>query len=317
MATRAQESPAPFKCKKQKAGGSSAEDAISRRSTERPPAGGAGGQRAGTKARGKLRRAPSRRPRWSPICSRPVLRAALPFLAEALRGGGRVLVLVHCSRGESRSASVAAAYLMQARGLALQDARRTPPCAPTPASWRSSSAGTRTRMPRVCASPGRRSKANGGTATTTAPAAAAEPSAQALSAWARERCSDPADCELPERESLALPDMGAWLLVPHGEAAAAAAARRAVAVVGGIEGAVLVQGVLSRQVQGVPARDRGNGAPRLRRRTSFPQSYRGNRRLQLDDASGTFARRLWSSLGARAGARAGAPVRRLAGGGGG
>mmetsp|Transcript_1301 Transcript_1301/g.4136 ORF Transcript_1301/g.4136 Transcript_1301/m.4136 type:complete len:136 (+) Transcript_1301:3-410(+) len=41
----------------------------------------------------------------------PVMRVALPFLAAALRSGGRVLV--HCDRGASRSASVVIAHLMQ------------------------------------------------------------------------------------------------------------------------------------------------------------------------------------------------------------
>lgn len=42
----------------------------------------------------------------------PVMRRALPFISDALAGGGRVLV--HCERGASRSVSVVCAHLMRA-----------------------------------------------------------------------------------------------------------------------------------------------------------------------------------------------------------
>lgn len=44
----------------------------------------------------------------------PVMLVALPFVRDALAQGGRVLV--HCDRGQSRSASVVAAYFMHSRG---------------------------------------------------------------------------------------------------------------------------------------------------------------------------------------------------------
>lgn len=60
----------------------------------------------------------------------PVMRVALPFLAAALRSGGRVLV--HCDRGASRSASVVIAHLMQHGGLdlpaALSHVKQHRPC---------------------------------------------------------------------------------------------------------------------------------------------------------------------------------------------
>ena len=50
----------------------------------------------------------------------PVLAQALPFITQALSAGGRVLV--HCEMGASRSASVVAAYLMEAGNLNSKDA---------------------------------------------------------------------------------------------------------------------------------------------------------------------------------------------------
>jgi len=52
----------------------------------------------------------------------PVMREALPFVADAVAGGGRVLV--HCEQGRSRSASVVIAHLMCARGWGAQEALR-------------------------------------------------------------------------------------------------------------------------------------------------------------------------------------------------
>ena len=49
-----------------------------------------------------------------------VMLEALPFVADAVATGGRVLV--HCDKGASRSASVVLAYLMHARGLDLAEA---------------------------------------------------------------------------------------------------------------------------------------------------------------------------------------------------
>lgn len=50
----------------------------------------------------------------------PTFDAALPWLRDALSGGGRVLV--HCERGASRSASVVVAHLMEAQGLGVAEA---------------------------------------------------------------------------------------------------------------------------------------------------------------------------------------------------
>merc|ERR1711924_263390 len=50
----------------------------------------------------------------------PVMMEALPFIAEALAAGGRVLV--HCEQGQSRSASVVAAHLMSSEQVSIHQA---------------------------------------------------------------------------------------------------------------------------------------------------------------------------------------------------
>merc|ERR1719379_1309207 len=60
----------------------------------------------------------------------PVMMEALPFIAEALAAGGRVLV--HCEQGQSRSASVVAAHLMSSEQISIHQAlavlRKHRPC---------------------------------------------------------------------------------------------------------------------------------------------------------------------------------------------
>ena len=49
-----------------------------------------------------------------------MMEEALPWLAAALEGGGRVLV--HCQQGKSRSAAVVAAYLLRSAPAAAAEA---------------------------------------------------------------------------------------------------------------------------------------------------------------------------------------------------
>lgn len=50
----------------------------------------------------------------------PVMERALPFIADAVKSGGRILV--HCEQGRSRSASVVIAHLMRERGMNASEA---------------------------------------------------------------------------------------------------------------------------------------------------------------------------------------------------
>lgn len=216
---------------------------------------------------------------WCPIPDEetaqlaPVLRDAVPFIDEAIRGGGRVLV--HCARGQSRSASVVIAYLMATCRWSLDEAfaavvaqrRSVKPNAGFMRQLRRGTCILDDSVARLCEEKGQR-----------------EVSPKDLSSRILEDFSR--DSQRAEHHGMKSTTMGEWL---DADFEPARIARRELQHGLGI----VLEGVLSRQECLRVIRETeelGYG------RTGYMQEYRGNRRLMLDDVGGAMAERLWHRI---------------------
>jgi len=203
----------------------------------------------------------------------PAMLEALPFIETAIASGGRVLV--HCEQGKSRSASVVVAFVRAWTGLGPQRALDfVQACRPQALpNW-----GFLKQLEEEAWNSLLRFK---GTAQDPSP----EPTAAELTGWVKRSFSSMQQSNRDEHEVLCSDNMSSWLgnaFMPD---------RIRAGSLGGL--GVALEGVFSRsECWSIIRRTESFGYGR----TAYPQSYRGNRRLQLEDRSGNLANAVWERI---------------------
>jgi len=203
----------------------------------------------------------------------PVMVKALPFIASAISGGGRVLV--HCEQGKSRSASVVAAFVAVKKGICMQRAldwvqHCRPLALPNHGFLLQLETGAWWSELQMQSPPHGR------------------PSAEDLTRWIKRSFCFKHLSEFPEHEDRAEKGMASWLDDFMPDRVTAISLGEGVMDLG-----LALQSVFTRAEcwRIIAATERhGYG------RTGYPQQYRGNRRLQLDDATGAFTAAVWERI---------------------
>eukprot|EP00933_Yihiella_yeosuensis_P047600 TRINITY_DN4345_c0_g1_i1.p1 TRINITY_DN4345_c0_g1~~TRINITY_DN4345_c0_g1_i1.p1 ORF type:complete len:551 (-),score=62.90 TRINITY_DN4345_c0_g1_i1:348-2000(-) len=209
-----------------------------------------------------------------------VIEASLPFIHDAIKQGGRVLV--HCEQGRSRSASIVVAYLMATFGLgserALDWVQRCRPFALPNTSFLRQLQKHDWQVPSVP------SLYRGQQNPYLTALGYVSCSQEDLTRWIVRsfRHFDRDNC--PEKDAVKIRNTGSWLQsgLKHEPV------RVNIAQLG-----FELQSLLSREECWCIIKDTeaiGYG------RTSYPQGYRGNRRLQIDDVSGNLAETIWQRI---------------------
>ena len=218
----------------------------------------------------------------------PTMHAALPFIASAIEEGGRVLV--HCERGASRSASVVTAYLMASQHgpsdlqSTLETIKAARPCVRPNEGFMSQ---LKRRRWAAEKRDGEEKEEGAGRKRRVAEAR----SANELSEWITAQCYHALDVNY-EQEPVECATMAEWL---EGECSYKSTnnPRRLTSTPVAHDLGHCLGGLLSRsecrEIIGETERI-GYGV------TSYPKSYRGNRRLQLDDTSGVLSKVLWERM---------------------
>lgn len=209
----------------------------------------------------------------------PVMLQALPFMQQAISVGGRVLV--HCEQGKSRSASVVVAYIMATVGIGREAAldlvqSRRPIAQPNEGfmeqllheKWLQTLELSTDTFPQA-----KRSR-------TMEP----EPSSDDLTRWIKRSYALQLRSDGPEHEGLSTKD-ASWL---SSNFDAEVVERRDLQGLG-----FELLNLFSRSecwniIQETETLGYG--------RTAYPHAYRGNRRLQLDDAPGCLAQSIWHRI---------------------
>ena len=214
----------------------------------------------------------------------PVMQRALPFITEAIASGGRVLV--HCEQGVSRSATVVCAHLMLTSGAAQMSASEALATVRQHRPSARPNAGFMQQLDR------REWEANDeaaqvATSGVASSAFATEPTARQLGDWLETR-GYTADDVRPEKPSIACPAAGQWLCDDVSFDPSTVRARELKQSLG-----TVLDGLFTRRecAQIIASAERlGFGV------TNFPQRYRGNRRLQVDDTTGALAAQIWGRI---------------------
>ena len=194
----------------------------------------------------------------------PVFAEALPFIAHALSSSTNNKVLVHCERGASRSASVVAAYLMDSLGIddiqaleILQDRR----------SAVRPNTGFRQQL---------RDLARQKRGLKRARASDDQSAAGLLKFYG-------GLCDMPEQMGVKVEQMGHWLQ-QRGVIQSSSLPHDLGSVLTGVLSAAECSTIIA-ETESI-----GFG------RTPYPQKYRGNRRLMVDDQDGSMVAALWSRI---------------------